>query len=146
MNDYILNKHYDDERSGKLWQEFHPVIPFAIIDSRITDLAIRFWEDPDNNLLSGYRRLEDIVRGRTGIDEHGAKLFSQAFSGPTSSLNWKDLDSGEQVGRVNLFTGVYMAYRNPRAHRELENYDNDLLAEFLLLNHLYFLERESRER
>jgi len=34
-----------------------------------------------------------------------------------------------------------MAYRNPRAHREVEGYRTDQLAEFLLLNHLYRLER-----
>jgi hypothetical protein len=55
------------------------------------------------------------------------------------------LDEGEQGGRVNLFTGTYLAYRNPRAHRELEEYANDQLNEFLLLNHLYLLEKESRE-
>lgn len=32
-----------------------------------------------------------------------------------------------------------MAYRNCRAHRELQEYANDQLNEFLLLNHLYLL-------
>jgi hypothetical protein len=109
------------------------------------DLAIRFWEGPDDRLMMGYRRLEDIVRKRTAIDEHGVKLFSQAFSGPKAKLGWKDLDESEQAGRVHLFTGTYLAYRNPRAHRELEEYANDQLNEFLLLNHLYLLEKESDE-
>ncbi|SRR5712692_697795 len=144
-HNYVFEKDWENEKSGALWKEFHPVIPFAIIDSRIIDLAISFWEGPDDRLLTGYRRLEDIVRLRTGVDEHGAKLFSQAFQGTEAKLGWKDLDSGEQAGRGLLFTGVYMAYRNPRAHRELKDYANEQLAELLLLNHLYLLEKESSE-
>ncbi|MCI0557728.1 MAG: TIGR02391 family protein, partial [Nitrososphaera sp.] len=134
-HDYVFEKHWESEQTGTLWQRFPPLVPFAIIDSRIIDLAISFWEDPDERLLTGYRRLEDIVRKRTGIDEHGAKLFSQAFVGPTAKLGWKDADGGERTGRASLFTGAYMAYRNPRAHREVGDDANDQLAEFLLLNH-----------
>ncbi len=144
-HDYVFEDHWESEKSGELWEEFHPVIPFAIIDSRIINLAISFWEGPDDRLLIGYRRLEDIVRKRTGVDEHGAKLFSQAFVGPTAKLGWKDLDGSEQTGRGSLFTAAYMAYRNRRAHGELKDRANDQLAEFLLLNHLYLLEKESSE-
>ena len=48
-------------------------------------------------------------------------------------------DKSERVGRANLFAAIYMAYRNPRAHQE--NPKAELLEEFLLLNHLYRLER-----
>jgi len=54
-----------------LWREFPPVIPFAIIDGRIIDLPMSFWGNPNDRLLSGYRRLEDIVRERTDINEYG---------------------------------------------------------------------------
>ncbi len=40
-----------------------------------------------------------------------------------------------------LFAGVYMAYRNPRAHREMTRGHH--LAEFLLLNHLFKLEADA---
>jgi hypothetical protein len=143
--DYVFEEDWTRKKSGALWREFHPVIPLGIIDSRIIDLAISFWDDPDDSLLTGYRRLEDVVRKRTGIDEHGVKLFSQVFVVDGAKLGWKDLEGGEQRGRGLLFTAAYMAYRNPRAHRELENQANDQLAEFLLLNHLYILEKESSE-
>lgn len=103
-------------------------------------------EHPDESLLRAYRRLEDIARKRTGLDEHGVKLFSQAFVGPAAKLGWRDIDAGEQVGRGNLFTAAFMAYRNRRAHRELEDDLYGQLGEFLLLNHLYVLEKSSRER
>ncbi len=44
---------------------------------------------------------------------------------------------------MELFTGAYLAYRNRRAHRESNDSAESLLAEFLLLNHLYRLEKES---
>jgi Protein of unknown function (Hypoth_ymh) len=144
-HDYVRHDHFEDARKGMLWQEgFPPVIPFALIDSRIFDLALSFWSNPDNNLLLGYRRLEDIVRERTGLKQHhGSKLFSQAFNPRDGALTWKDLDEGERAGRMQLFIGTYSAHPNPRAHVELGSYAEELLREFLLLNHLYRLEKDS---
>lgn len=141
--DYLDEREYD--RPGHLWREFPPVIPFAIIDSRITDLAIRFWDNPDSCLLSAYRRLEDTIRRRTGIDEHGARLFSESFSPRNAILKWQGSEQ-EQAGKMSLFTGAYMTYRNPRAHREVKHSAEDQLTEFLLLNHLFRLEAAASDR
>lgn len=70
-------------------------------------------------------------------------MFSKAFSGSDGPLTWNDADDGARTGRMNLFTGTYGAHRNPRAHRELGGGPGELLAEFLLLNHLYWLERDA---
>lgn len=142
-HDYVLEIHYERASDGTLWQDFRPVVPFAIIDSRIIDLALSFWENPDDKLLKGYRRLEDKVRERTGSVEHGTKLFSKVFGGPNPCLHWKNVDEGEKAGRRNLFTAAYMAHRNPRAHRESMADPSEQLSEFLLLNHLYWLEKKS---
>jgi hypothetical protein len=139
--EYILERHREQGTDGTLWREFPPLIPFSIIDSRIMDLAINFWGDPDSNLMRGYRRLEDIVRERTRLMESTTKLFSRAFTGTDAGLTWVVQDESEKNGRYNLFAGAYMAYRNPRAHRELPK--SELLSEFLLLNHLFKLEREA---
>ena len=120
-HDYLPEERYETPFDKRLWDEFPRILPFAIIDSRIMDLALSFRQDPDDKLLRGYRRLEDAVRERTGLDEHGAKLFSKAFTGLASPLYWKHLDEPEKIGRVSLFTGTYMAHRNRRAHRELKN-------------------------
>lgn len=143
-HDYLLKQHIDCQRQGTFWQDFPPVVPYAIIDSRIADLALGFWQNPDDKILTGYKRLEDIIRERTGLKEHGTKLFSKAFSGETARLHWKDIDEGEKTGRANLFTGAYMAHRNPLAHRESKNHPDQHLTEFLLLNHLYRLEKASQ--
>jgi len=142
--EYIDSQDIDRSLDGTLWRDFPPVIPFAVIDSRIFDLALSFWGGPDDRLLKGYRRLEDLIRDRTSIDEHGSKLFSRAFSGDAPKLGWKDINDSERAGRANLFIGAYMAHRNPRAHRESKSYYLDAyLTEFLVLNHLFRLEREA---
>ena len=138
--DYIKNRHLGWRDGHTLWREFPPVIPYAIVDPRLFDLALSFWEGADERLLSAYRRLEDIVRDRTGLRDHGSKLFSRAFIGDGAVLRWPALDAGEQAVRGQLFTSAYGVHRNPRAHRELKERAEDQLSEFLLLNHLYRLE------
>jgi hypothetical protein len=145
-HDYVSESDFERARKGTLWcEEFPAVVPFALIDSRIIDLALDFWNGPDNNLLLGYRRLEDIVRDRTAIEQHGTKLFLHAFNPGDGVLTWEHINDGERVGRMQLFTGTYGAHRNRRAHRELRIHPEELLAEFLLLNHLYRLERDAVE-
>lgn len=128
-----------------VWREFPHVMPYSIIDSRIADLAKEFFDQPDAKLMTGYRRLEDLVRDRTGIDEHGQKLFAAAFNGDGARLAWRGIGSSERAGRVALFTGTYSAYRNPRAHQEPKSQWDAHLQEFLLLNHLYQLEAQAEE-
>jgi hypothetical protein len=141
--------HPDSDRreKGILFVDLEPRLPLAIIDSRIMDLAIHFEHDPDSKLLTGYRRLEDLVRERTGLaGEFSTKLFAKAFSGEESLLYWEGIDGAEQQGRVLLFTGTYMAHRNPRAHQERRHGLNKYVSEFLLLNHLFSLERQATVR
>jgi hypothetical protein len=145
--DYVSERDFKRAREGTLWNdEFPSIVPFSLLEPRIMDLALGFWDSPDNSLLVGYRRLEDIVRERTASKQHGAKLFSQAFSPNDGALTWEHADESERVGRMNLFVGTYGAHRNRRAHRELPAPSDELLAEFLLLNHLYRLERDAIER
>jgi hypothetical protein len=143
LYEYIMEMHYESSVNGKLLSHFPVTIPFAIIDGRIMDLATTFWNNPDEKILTAYRRLEDMVRERTGLPDHGQKLFSKAFGRNGSALCWNNIDEGEREGRINLFTGAYMAHRNPRAHRELKDFPSKQLVEFLLLNHLYLLEKDS---
>lgn len=138
--DYIYDNIAAVRSLGMHWRKFPAVLPYSIIDQRIADLALRFFEEPNDTLLKGFRRLEDTVRQRAESQEHGAKLFSQAFQGDGAKLTWQGLQPSELVGRVNLFTGAYMAHRNPRAHREMREDMSALLSEFLLLNHLFKLE------
>lgn len=145
---YRYLRHYDGalkEHSPAVWRGLPAAIPYSVLDPRLLDLAMGFLKDPDATLLTGYRRLEDIVRARTGLTESGNKLFSAAFNGDEARLVWAHLDPGERKGRASLFTGAYSAYRNPRAHRELGGTDQSYLTELLLLNQLYLLEGQATE-
>ena len=143
-HNYIVDQDWEAANDGTLWRDFPPVIPFSIVDTRIMDLALSFWEGADDRLLIAYRRLEDTIRKRTGLEEHGAKLYSQAFMPPDSRLTWQRVGAAEQIARANLFVGAFGAYRNPRAHRELTEGPDSQLAEFLLVNQLYRLEKEAK--
>jgi hypothetical protein len=144
--DYTWDIHDNMSENGTTWKPFRSIIPFSNVDPRIFDLAVSFWTGPDERLLTGYRRLEDLVRKRTGSDEYGQKLFSVAFNPKSGKLFWEDVSDTETIGRMSLFTGAFMAFRNPRAHVEQNERSNDQLSEFLLLNLLYSLERQAIER
>jgi len=143
LSDYLIHDDMDLRQDDRIWINFPHVIPFSIVDHRIVDLAKSFWQSTDEKLLTGYRRLEDIVRMRIGVDEYGSRLLGIAFSGEKSKLKWGGIIKGEQNGRAGLFTSAYQAFRNPRAHKEMIYSDQEALSEFLLLNHLYRLESES---
>jgi hypothetical protein len=80
IHEYIYADGYtftDDAINKRLRYEFPLVIPLRLVDCRITDLAIKFHEDPDSSLISAYRRLEDIIRKRTNLNNEiiGVKLL-----------------------------------------------------------------------
>jgi len=139
-----LPRLYDNK---ELRAEFPASIPFGILDARLIDLAIDFFNDPDACLLKAFKRLEGIVKKRTGIKaKSGAKLFSEVFLNEDSVLYWEDEDRGEHVAKANMFSAIFGTYRNPRAHQEKLSNDRDCLKELLLINELYYLEGIAVER
>jgi hypothetical protein len=141
LYDYVLAEHVEVNRSGHGWHGMPITMPYAIIDARLADLARDFLVRPDECLMAGYRRLEDVVRTRTGLNDSSTALFSKAFVVDKAVLGWDIDNESERKGRGQLFVNVFMAYRNPRGHRELVHPPSDTLCEFLLLNHLFGLER-----
>lgn len=133
-----------NEGKHNVFSEFPLTIPMALIDTRLIELALEFETNPDNAIMSGYRKIEDIVRERTKLyNESSTKLFAKAFQGDDSVLCWKNLESGESKGRASLFTSVFMAYRNNRAHQEPKHNLSDDIREFMLINQLFILESEA---
>jgi hypothetical protein len=86
--DYVLEKHYKGMDVGSFWREIRPVMPFPLIDERIFDLSLTFESAPIDSILTGYRRLEDLIRRRVLSHEHGNKLLTKAFVGENSCLHW----------------------------------------------------------
>jgi hypothetical protein len=149
--DYIVDLYannlpnlYDNE---VLYNEFPASIPYGLIDVRIIDLVLDFFQDPDARLMTAYRRLENLVKERTGIKgENGQKLFSKAFQSKESVLYWDDEDQREHASKANMFSAIYGTYRNPRAHKEAQLKEKDCLRELLLINELYLLEGKAIKR
>lgn len=146
--DYIFRARLTEHKQ-ELSQYYPAVIPLALVDKRIIDLAITFSSNPDHALTIAYRRLEEIIRKRSDMTGEGAKLFSSVFLFEKNKddgrpiLTWDCPDDGEIKGRGNLFNAVYMAFRNARMHRELETSFVAELREFMLINELFNLEREA---
>lgn len=63
-----------------------------------------------------------------------------------SPFKWEseNEDSSTAIGR--LFVNTFKAYRNQRAHSEVDKSISQLHREFLLINELYLLESESIRR
>ena len=132
-------------RELEFQNQFSYEVPLRVVDRRILDLALELPVNPDSVLMSAYRRLENIVRERCGLDaEHGAVLFAKAFQRADAPLHWPEVGGSENEGRAALFSSVYKAFRNPRAHHELSNHPGDCLREFLLINELFRLEASAK--
>jgi hypothetical protein len=78
----------EGQRCRSLRQGSASVVPFAIVDPSLMDLALTFWDAPSDRLLTAFRRLEDIVRKRTGLKDRAGKLFARAFLGEAALLRW----------------------------------------------------------
>lgn len=143
------NRWYDavylyQDRERSIFSEFPLTIPMALLDPRLIELALDFNKNPDSAIMGAYRKLESIVRERTGLhNESSTKLLKKAFQINDSILYWKDLNSGESIGRASLFSDTFMAYRNNRAHQEPRHDLSDDIREFMLINQLFFLESEA---
>lgn len=147
--DYLPHESLDRDEMRRQWRDLPINIPLPLIDPRLLDIATRFWMDPDALLAKAYRRLEDVVRqrsGLTGANDHGAKLFSRAFGHDKSPLVWRVNDE-ESLCYATLFTATFMGFRNSRAHREpgFES-EHGLVLELLQLNQLFVLEAQLVER
>lgn len=125
-------------------------LPYSLIDSRLFDLALKFNEDPDYSILIAYTRLEDIVRSKVEANLFSKELFKKAFCSEKNMKSlyfWKNVENenaSNALGR--LFTNIFTAYRNERAHSEIKKSPPQLFREFLLINELYLLERETSKR
>ncbi len=139
--DYVQEDHLYNKKKRNLVVSgmFPPVIPFALVHNNLVDVAIGFEEEPDGRLMNGYRRLEQNIKQMSGLSGTGSKLFSKAILSNDAPLHWPDLDSSEQTGRAQLYSSVFMAYRNHRAHNEMSSSLARDIREFLILNELFWL-------
>jgi len=73
------------------------------------------------------KALDGLVKLRSGRNDlDGAPLMQQVFSVSNPILAFSkledDSDRSEQQGMMNLFAGAMLAFRNPRAHKFIEDH------------------------
>ncbi|GAA4857120.1 hypothetical protein GCM10023332_06030 [Luteimonas vadosa] len=128
--------------------QFSGSIPWRVLDERLVDLALLIGQDPDRAIFNAFRRLEVTVKSRCGLpgEIHGVQVFRRAFRGAGAILSWPGLAASEVEGRAQLFEAAFLAYRNPRAHREVEGGVELAYREFYIVNELFSLEREAEAK
>lgn len=113
----------------------------------LIDLALILPRDPDRAVFEAFRRLESQIKKRCELPlgVAGLDLFKKAFRGSGALLTWRDVSAGERDGRAQMFEAAFMAYRNPRAHREGVGGEARAYREFYVANELFQLEAEAEK-
>jgi uncharacterized protein (TIGR02391 family) len=119
----------------------------AEFDRRVVDPALRsatrtryLTEHYADAVESGVKALCECIRARTGSSEDGDALMRLAFSPnrPLLRINRgrSQNDESEQRGHMFLCQGVVAAWRNPRAHRLIDDSPTRALMMLETLNDL----------
>jgi hypothetical protein len=142
MFDGLSHRGRPDDR---MREQFAPTVPWFVLDDRLADLAIILPRDPDKAVFEAFRRLESQVKKRCQLPLGiaGVDVFKKAFRGSGALLTWNDASGGELEGRAQMFEAAFMAYRNPRAHREEVGGAARAYREFYVVNELFLLEAEA---
>lgn len=85
------------------------------------------------------KAVEVSVRDAAGFGNEmiGTKLMRAAFNPDSGPLTDSNSESGERVGRMELFAGAIASYKNPHSHRDVNLDDPAEAVEIILLaNHL----------
>ena len=150
LYDYIYNIYKTTNYQHSNDRYYPNILPFHLIDSRIFDLALKFNDDPNYSILNAYTRLEDIVKVK--INDHNLfsnNLLKTAFitDKQRKSIYLWDVNNEKVSNALGcLFTNIFTAYRNERAHSEVDKPHSDQVREFLLINELYLLEKNALKR
>lgn len=91
--------------------------------------------DYDTAIFQAFKEVEVRVRKRAGLSDSdiGVPLMRRAFNPKDGVLTNKSMDVGEQVARMELFTGAIGTYKNPSSHREVNLTDPKEAADIIHL-------------
>ena len=81
------------------------------------------------------REVEIRVRNLAGLGSSliGVRLMRSALNPEDGPLSDPDLDAGERVGVMELFSGAIGTFKNPPSHRQVDCTDPTTAAEVVLL-------------
>jgi len=135
LGDYVYNigEFTDDE----IQKVFPTTLSWAIIDSRILDLALCLDQGDSSAVLSGFNRLETILKDRCPSN---VKTLKDAAAFIFTGVNRSDSSSAAE----KFVTAVYTLFRNIRAHEESNFSRSEDIRCFMLLNELYLIEKQHK--
>lgn len=88
-------------------------------------------------VLNSIIAIFDLIRDRTGLQQDGAGLVTEAFAIDRARLVLSDLETvsgrNDQVGFMQIIQGTYLGIRNPKAHSLQHDLDERKAAEYLVL-------------
>jgi uncharacterized protein (TIGR02391 family) len=87
-------------------------------------------------VLNSIISIFDLIRDRTGLQQDGAALVTEAFAIDRARLVLSDLQTvsgrNDQVGFMQIIQGAYHGIRNPKAHSLQHDLDERKAAEYLV--------------
>jgi uncharacterized protein (TIGR02391 family) len=87
-------------------------------------------------VLNSITAIFDLIRDRTGLQQDGANLVTEAFAMERARLVLSELqtESGrnDQKGFMQIMQGMYLGIRNPKAHSLQHDLDEKKAAEYLV--------------
>jgi len=138
---YVLQDHVDLLAAGEFLRALHthlghsPRLQTEWLDKEVQQRSGgTFHSDPETAVFNAFKVLETRLRSRTGATEgSGTDLVREAFHPESGALANPALPKAEREGVYLLFRGAFMALRNPRGHRFLDEEDTMANIESLML-------------
>ena len=121
LNERISDTHFDPVTRAKKnfsSMDLHPEIVRA---------SAKLFDDGHyaNAIEDACKVLDNLVRMRSGIDDKSGTTLMQHVFGTSPSLVFNSLtiesERSEQQGMMFLYSGVMLAFRNPRAHQIVQD-------------------------
>jgi uncharacterized protein (TIGR02391 family) len=113
------------------------LLPRDVLD---TELSRRIWPsfvdgEFDTAVFAAFKEVEVRMRNAAGLDNthRGVALAREVFNPDSGQLtDMNNLDKGERVGYMELFSGAIGVFKNPGSHLPV-NYDDPVTAVSLIL-------------
>ncbi len=117
----LIREHISEIPDNKFWDSLHPVITKV---SRSRFESMHYSDAVEAAFKEINKTVKGIVKADTGEEIDGAPLMYKAFSPnqPVICIGDLSTESGRNIqqGYMQIYAGVMMGIRNPKAHENVE--------------------------
>lgn len=110
-----------------------------LLHPKVARVALGHYRSGDyrNAVLDSIVLLFDMIRERSGHEADGAKLVNEVFSPRDPFLILSELESesgrNDQQGFMEIYRGLYVGVRNPKAHSLNHDLDEAKAGQYLVM-------------